>query len=249
MPDYYYQIKARKTSEYDGESEWAFPPAFSGLVTAADRKKAKEIIEEEYGREFPVRVLKKDLDEHHYLLRISEIDPSDEYILRRFRETQCKECGAKFRPIDKYNDPYSDNSGADYCTARCATAGKARDIRDLKLVVEGKVPAVIYQVRQISTGRVYVGQTTQPFTLRWWQHVTYPGESKFHEIIKSTPITDFDFSVIEVIVFPENCTDAVRYITDRERFWIEEKNAVTLGFNTVRPTGISPQQILSLDTI
>ncbi|WP_238347420.1 MULTISPECIES: hypothetical protein [Pseudomonas] len=47
MPDYYYQIKARKTSEYDGESEWAFPPAFSGLVTAADRKKAKEIIEEE----------------------------------------------------------------------------------------------------------------------------------------------------------------------------------------------------------
>lgn len=44
MPDFHYQIKGRQTSEYEGDSGWAWPPVFSGLVTAPDKKAAKAFL-------------------------------------------------------------------------------------------------------------------------------------------------------------------------------------------------------------
>lgn len=111
---------------------------------------------------------------------------------------------------------------------------------------EGRSPAVIYQVRQKSTGRVYVGQTTQPFTLRWWQHLTNPTSCKFHSALSSTDITDWDFSVLEVITYPEDCTSRAAYITQRESHWIEALSAVDAGFNTVRPTAMADQAQMAL---
>lgn len=248
MPDFYYQIKGRKSDESEGDSAWSWPPVFSGLVTAPGRKEAKVLIEDEYGRQFPLRVLRKDIHEHAYLLHIRVVEPHDDYLLRRFRETACKECGAVFKLIDKYNDTYADHRGPDHCSAKCASDGKFREVQEFRLVAEGKLPAVIYQVRQKSTGKVYVGQTIQPFTLRWWQHLTNPSDCKFHEAMKATPITDWEFSVLEVIVVPVDCASKTAYITDRERHWIEAFNSVTQGYNTMRPTGISPQQSLALVT-
>lgn len=249
MPDFYYQIKGRMAADSEWGSEWAWPPVFSGRVTAPDRKGAKALIEEEYGRQFPLRVLKKDLDEHAYLLHIRPIGPEDDHILRRFRDTACKECGAVFKLIDNYNDPYADHRGPDHCSAKCASAGKFREVQEFRLATEGKLPAVIYQVRQKSTGKAYIGQTIQPFTLRWWQHLTNPSDCKFHEAMKATPITDWEFSVLEVIEVPGDCASKAAYITDRERHWIETFNSVAQGYNTVRPAGMSRQQDLILDAI
>ena len=239
MPDYYYQIKGRELSEVNGTAGWVWPPVFSGLVTAPDRKQAKAQVEEEYGRQFPVRVLKKDIEQHAYLLLIKEVEPDNDYLLRRFRKTSCKECGAIFIPIDKYNDPHSDHRGQEYCSDRCSKEGKFREVQEFRLATEGRLPAVIYQIRQRSTGRVYIGQSIRPFTLRWWEHLTYPSDSKFHEELRATPITDWEFSVLEVIAVPADCKSKAAYITDRERHWIETMNSVANGFNTVLPAGIS----------
>ncbi|HFS8928312.1 TPA: GIY-YIG nuclease family protein [Pseudomonas aeruginosa] len=246
MPDFYYTIKGKKPSEYVPSYEWAWPPVYSGLVSAPDKNKAKELIEEEYSRTFPLRVLKKDMDEHAYLLRIEEVDPTNEYILRRFRQTNCKECGTGFRLIDKYNDAHADYKGKDYCSKKCADSGKFKDVQEYRLAVESKLPPVIYQIRQRSTGMSYVGQTTQPFTLRWWQHLCTPTGCKFHEALRAAPVTDWEYTVLESISFPEDCKDKAAYIYDRERHWIETLNSVTTGFNTVRPSGINPQQPLEL---
>jgi len=237
MPDFHYQIKGRKPDDPNGESAWAWPPLFSGLVTAAGRKEAKAKIEEEYGRKFPQRVLKKDLEDHAFLLHLREVEAHDDYIRRRFRDTTCKECGAVFRLIDKYNDPHADHRWAEYCSEECATAGRFRKVNDFALAGEGKLPAVIYQVRQKSTGKAYVGQTTQPFTLRWWQHLTNPTDCQFHAAIKATQITDWEFSVLEVIAVPDDCTNKAGYITDRERHWVDTLNSVEQGYNSVRPGG------------
>lgn len=245
MPQFYYQIKGLKPAGEYTEAEWAWPPVFSGLVDAPTKKEAKAQIDDEYGRQFPMRVLRKDMEAHAYLLNLRELGPHDEYLLRRFRDTPCKECGTVFKLIDKYNDPHAEKS-PDYCSESCKAAGKFRDVQEFRLASEGKVPPVIYEVRQKSTGMVYVGQTTQPFTLRWWQHLSNPSECKFHEALKLHKVTDWEFSVLETIEYPADCADRAAYITDRERHWIENRNSVTAGYNTVRPSSISPHQRLEL---
>ena len=239
MTKFYYQIKGRQ--QYSGDADdygWAWPPVFSGMVEAEDRKAAKVLIEEQYGRQFPMRVLKKDIEQHAYLLHIMPLSEHDTYILKRFEDTACKECGTVFKLIDKYNDPYTETKSHDYCTEACKQAAKDRGLSEFRLASEGKSPPVIYQVRQKSTGMSYVGQTTQPFTLRWWQHLSNPSSCKFHAALGASPITDWEFSVLEVIVYPPDCADRAAYITHRERHWVDQLSSVDAGFNTVRPASM-----------
>ena len=243
MPDFYYQIKGRASVETEHWGPWAWPPIFSGRVTAADKKEAKFLIEEEYGRKFPLRVLKTDLQENSMLLHIKSLEGERDYILKRFIDTPCKECGATFKIIDKFNDPYVRDGSFDYCSDNCAEAGRIRARANFNASTQGKSPPVIYRIRQISTKKAYVGQTTQPFTLRWWQHLSTPTDCRFHEAMKSSRITDWDFKVIEVIEPPAGC-DIIAYINERERFWIQELDAVDSGFNTVRPAGMPARQDL-----
>lgn len=248
MPQYYYQIKGRSPGGEYKSAEWIFPPVYSGLVEAENRKEAREKVEEEYGRKFPVRVLRKDMEDHHYILQMRELNDQDQYLRKRFEYVTCLECGTPFRLIDRYNDSYDECPSHDYCKQSCKEAARFRDVREFKLASEGRLPAVIYQVRQKSTGMVYIGQTTQAFTLRWWQHLTNPSDCKFHEALtKTSTITDWEFSVLEVITYPDGCKNKAAFISDRERHWIETLNSISAGYNTVRPARINPQKALALD--
>nr|WP_192963502.1 GIY-YIG nuclease family protein [Pseudomonas fluorescens]CEK42344.1 hypothetical protein PQBR57_0391 [Pseudomonas fluorescens SBW25] len=248
MPQYYYQIKGRTPGGEYKSAEWIFPPVYSGLVEAENRKEARAKVEDEYGRQFPVRVLRKDIEDHHYILQIRELNDQDQYLKKRFEYVPCLECGTPFRLIDRYNDTYDECPSHDYCKQSCKEAARFRDVREFKLASEGRLPAVIYQVRQKSTGMVYIGQTTQAFTLRWWQHLTNPSDCKFHEALtKTSTITDWEFSVLEVITYPDGCKSKATFISDRERHWIETLNSISAGYNTVRPAGINPQKALALD--
>jgi hypothetical protein len=152
-----------------------------------------------------------------------------------------------FKLIDKYHDPHTETKSHDYCAEACLAAAKFRDLSEFKLTSEGRSPPVIYQVRQKSTGMVYVGQTTQPFTLRWWQHLSNPSACKFHAALTSSNITDWEFSVLEVISYPEDCSDRAGHITDRERHWIDALSSVSAGFNTLRPGGaVNAAQVMLL---
>lgn len=232
MIKFYYQIKGRSP-----DNDWAWPPVFSGMVEADDRKAARALVDGLYERQFPMRVLAKDMAANEYLLHIQAIADTDTYLLSRFEDKACKECGTVFKLIDKYNDPHTETKSHDYCTEACQSAAKFRDLSEFRLAGEGRSPPVIYQVRQKSSGMAYVGQTTQPFTLRWWQHLSNPTGCKFHAALKSTDITDWDFCVLEVIAYPDGCTDRAAHITAREAHWVDALAAVDAGFNTVRPTG------------
>lgn len=229
--DFYYQIKGREQASYGG---WAWPPVFSGKVSATNKKEAKKLIEEEYGRTFPLRVLSKDLDKENYLLKITEIKDCDEKTRNLFAISECKQCGTKFRIIDKYNDHNETNKGAEFCSYKCQRenndATRAPIPRDMLSVFGGS--AFIYKIRNNKTNMVYIGKTTQVFTLRWYQHFYQSGSCKFHQAIKNSCLTDWDFQLIEIVKV-EKGQNANDIVSNREAYWIGHYDSVENGYNTI----------------
>lgn len=248
LKDFYYQIKGRAAPEENSFSRWSWPPVFSGMVTAPGRKEAKALIEEAYDRHFPTRVLAKDLEQNEYLLHIDEMPLEDSNRRRRFELVTCKECPTQFRQIDKFNDVHLKDKGADHCSDACAEAGRRRDTLEYRLSPSSVIPPVIYVIRQKSTGKCYVGQTTRPFTLRWWEHLSISAKgpsAKFHTALQGS-LTDWEFSVVEVVV-PLEGVDAVAYLNEREAHWIEKMDSVANGYNTVQPSCLASSKQASLD--
>lgn len=230
MKQFYYQIKGRELSSYGGG--WCWPPIFSGLVEADNKKKAKIIVEEEYERKFPLRVLRKDLENEHYLLNIREVPADDEKTLSLFELRECMECGTKFRVIDKYNDENESNKGADFCSRKCDRTYYDRTSYKTPTELDGNSTAVIYKIQNIKTGLVYIGKTTQVFTLRWYQHFYQNGECKFHKAIKQSSLADWQFSIIEIVKTPKDVSP-VEHIRERESYWIAKHDSIENGYNSV----------------
>lgn len=230
MKEFYYQIKGRGENIYGGN--WSWPPIFSGKVEAEDKKKARLIIEDDYCRKFPLRVLEKDLANESFLLNIREIQEGDTHTKSLFSLIKCKQCETKFTVIDKYNDDNCDYKGNEFCTYKCKTEHQDEN-RVLSFNYKSKEGvALIYKITNINTGLSYVGKTTQIFTLRWYQHFFQGGDCKFHRAITSSEYTDWQFSVVEVV----NSVDGKEnssHVADRENFWINKLDSISNGYNSV----------------
>lgn len=241
MLDFYYQIKGRlqepETTIYGSVQNWEFPPLFSGKVTAENKKAAKLLIEEEYGRQFPLRVLSKDLADNPFLLSIEEIKPGS-HIASLFDQRACKHCTSTFYMIDKYNNRNEEYKGYDYCSRVCQEA--AYEVRRIQYqtqqILNGESDAIIYKITNKQTSKIYIGKTTQIFTLRWYQHFFQTTDNKFHQAIKSSPVTDWTFEVIEVIDIPKDPKpsqkDIEAIVLERERYYIEKYNTIVEGYNS-----------------
>lgn len=228
--NFYYQIKGKEP--ISGLGNWNWPPLFSGMVTADSKKHARCLIEDEYGRKFPLRVLKKDLENEHYLLNIREVSDDDHKTLGLFEMRQCSECESKFRIIDKYNDEHETNKGAEFCSRNCAQLTKARTSYKTPTELDGNGSAVIYKITNTKTELVYIGKTTQVFTLRWYQHFYQNGSCKFHEAINNSNLEDWTFEIIE-IVKPSKSDVPGEYVRKREAYWIDYYDSIQNGYNSV----------------
>ena len=78
MPDYYYQIKARAAENEYSTSHWAFPPVFSGKVSAESKQHAKIQIQEEYSGNSRCAYSRRTLIKNITFLNIQEIDDQDD---------------------------------------------------------------------------------------------------------------------------------------------------------------------------
>jgi hypothetical protein len=232
MKDFFYQIKGKDTGS--GFGNWAWPPIASGKVTAPDRKTAISLIEEEYGKTFPLRVLQKDLDSNEFLLTIKEILEDDHYLRGMFDVRTCKRCGSRFKMIEKYmvNNP---GGGTDYCCRDCRNDQAAEDADYAGYDAPSGHPPVIYRITNKATGLCYIGKTRQAFTLRWYQHFFQGTTTKFHKTIHETPITAWTFEVLEVVTLPKGMNQSVdidTYLSEREAFYITAHNSIINGYNT-----------------
>jgi hypothetical protein len=263
MPEYYFQIKGRKHPrckcrdikkiiqngrEIDldadimgwGISNWQWPPLFSGKVEAVDRKEAKIKVNDLYSVQFPVRVLKKDLESHEFLLHLQELRPLpyDGYLHSIFEERKCarEECKNTFKVIDKYNlDSYCDG-GSSYCSKLCDKLdAQKREQYKVEHYMEDNHAPVIYKItNKNNLNKCYIGQTTQAFTLRWYQHFFQPSDTLFHKEIKGSNVTDWIFEIVEIINVPNNMDNKERkkHIDDREKYYIELYKAKEEGYNS-----------------
>lgn len=242
MAEFYYQIKGKSNTDelgfFGSAQNWTFPPIFSGKVEAKDRKHAKIIIDEIYGKNFPLRVLSKDLDSNEFLLSIEEMK-EDSHRHRLFELKKCKLCESTFYVIDKYNDTNDSYKGSEYCSYNCKNEDyKLTQIRyNEENILKGIHTPVIYKITSKINGLCYIGKTSQAFTFRWYQHFFQNGgTSKFHSEIKNTTIVDWIFEVIEIVKIPDDLkiySEAEKFILDRERYWINFYDSKNNGFNTL----------------
>jgi len=263
--EFYFQIKGKKhdkpeksdseventesdsSSSYGGWSNygsgnWSWPPIWSDMVVADNRKEAHKMIEEMYDKKFLTRVLRKDLDSNEFLLVIKELKEDDHYTRSLFDVNECKQCHKKFKVIEKYqlNKP---SGGTMFCCYEC---GKEFDeIERLKKYSEptdnisaGIHNPVIYRINNKITGMSYIGKTRQAFTFRWYQHFfQFKKDTKFYTAIEKSNVTDWIFEVVETIVCPEilkTYEDVDTYILERETFWINHYDSVRKGYNSVK---------------
>tara|TARA_Y100000310_G_scaffold73079_1_gene69225 strand:+ start:417 stop:1223 length:807 start_codon:yes stop_codon:yes gene_type:complete len=227
--EYFYQIKGR--SEPGPYSGWSWPPVLSGRVVAKNSKEARKKVSDEHNHDFPMKLTDKNRDAALYLLHLREIKSDDKRTIELFEPRNCKECGDVFRVIDKYNNGNMESKDSDFCSESCKKINRHKfAVFDFNSMME-KNDAFIYRIYNQNTGKSYIGKTRQAFTLRWYQHFYHGKGTPFHQAIRESAITDWLFSIVEVVVPPENA-DYAEYITSRESYWISHFNSIEDGYNT-----------------
>lgn len=255
MLSFYYQIKGKAGKEdkvineqyafFNGNnnsfSTWVWPPIFSGKVEANNKKEAELVIEELYNKKFPLRVLKKDLESNEFLLKIEEIKENS-YTDNLFKDRICEneDCKKIYTIIEKYNDDEQLDKGHRYCSKDCRDISQEKYRNKLieNYELEGVHNPVIYKITNKLTNMIYIGKTTQAFTLRWYQHFFQSNNCKFHESIKSSKLEDWIFEVIETIVISDdiknNKEEINKLINERERYYIDLYNCIyPNGYNSI----------------
>ena len=245
MPEFLFQIKGKlgepEAGFYGNSSNWSFPPIWQDKVEANNAKEAKLVIEELYGKKFPIRVLSKDLESNEFLLNIKEIKDTDYYTKKLFELKDCLHCKSPFKVIEKYQIGVSNNGGQDFCCSECANKEREKN-RPTNYLEFKEATAihdyVIYKITNKETNQCYIGQTKQAFTFRWYQHFYQTKDVKFHEAITNFPVTAWIFEVIEVIDIPEEIKydkTAIRnLVLSKETEYIRKFNSVANGYNSVK---------------
>lgn len=216
----WYCIIQSRNSEYDGWKQ-----IIKDLIIADTKKEAREIVEKEYMTLLPMRIQNKDITKESLLLSLYEIE-ENHFTEKFFEYNDCKVCGSKFRPIDKFNI-FGYFGSNEVCSDECNIT--LRNEQQIQQSSFEETSPVIYKITQISSGKVYIGKTIRSFTLRWWEHIKSCSGSKFHIEMDSSDITDWQFQVIEVL--PKNSKN--EFILERETYWINHFDSIKNGFNSV----------------
>lgn len=208
-----------------GREDWSWKSLIKGKYVAESKKDVRKIVEDEIGKgKIPMRISGKDVKPESVIIAIYELkdDGQWSFLNKMFEEAECKTCGIKYKPVDVFN--IFGHTYQDFCSYDCKEKDRKLNFKyeDFNVAIP-----VVYKITQISTGKVYVGQTKRSFTLRWWEHVKSADDNKFHLELKNSDLEDWTFQVIEKI---ENIED----LNDRESYWIKHYNSIESGFNTMK---------------
>jgi hypothetical protein len=177
MQKFFYQLKAR----FNGHS-WN-DRIYLNFVEAKDRKEAKLKINEIFQMELKQRV-SRDGEEPEFKLFLIPSDKSFEDFWLAPRT--CGICGEAYTIMANRN--LGEYATQDTCSGDCRKHKRPPVPEHLETFSYGGHKPVIYKVTHKPTNRVYIGQTTQPVTLRWWQHISAPTDSKFHKAISESSL-------------------------------------------------------------
>ena len=206
------------TCSYD---RWA--RVWHDVIEAKDKIQAKKIVSEDLDAIIAEKVTAKSKIIPDYRIFITELTPSwEEHWLK---ERICGICGTMYTLLQ--SKQLNTHSTHEHCSYECQRLTRREtDFGDYKTV--GSHRPCIYKITNKKSGMVYIGQTTQCFTLRWYQHFFHAKDTKFHEAIKASKPEDWTFEVVEVI-YGDNPGEV---LNQREQYWIEYYDAINAGLNT-----------------
>lgn len=235
MKDWYCILQGRSSIR-----DFGWEQIYKTFVKAETKKEAVDAFHNtiEFKEKIPQRILSKNIKEDSLLLYVYEV--GENHFTRDFlEERQCCICGSTYKLIDKFNE-FGFYSVYECCKPSCDFMEKERRREAYCSDVENFYATypVIYKIENIKTGKVYIGQTIRSFTLRWWEHIKSCANDKFHEAFDKSDITDWNFSVIEVINILEENIDSngksmKEVLTERERYWINHYNSKEDGYNSL----------------
>lgn len=220
---FFYQLKVPRSDGDPLYDDWV--TIWFDIVEATDKAEAKKLIQDEHGGIIAEKVSKKNPKKIDYRVFVVELSPEweDHWLTVR----TCQVCGAKYDLLNaKRNGEWANH---DICSGDCRKIlRKETDFGDYTQGYNSHRPC-IYKITNKTTGMVYIGQTTQCFTLRWYQHFFNAGENKFHQAIKSSKPSDWTFEVIEVIYDEKNIKEI---LAQREQHWINHYDSIVNGYNS-----------------
>ena len=238
---YIYRIKVPKFNNDEFIPEWEYKAFDIGVIEAKSKKEAREKIEKDLGINFTMRSKKEDIGTKNiYLLQIWELDNYFKDLW--LKEHTCKTCNRKYNKIQRDKAIDFSYMPIEYCSKDCYNkAEKAKKQRlGETFDFDGKHNAVIYKITNKKENKCYIGKTTQPFTLRWYQHFFQTSDTKFHQAIKGTSIIDWKFEILEVFPFSGKDIDYkdskgyAKLLSKKEDYWINYFDSINNGYNTAK---------------
>jgi hypothetical protein len=250
LREYFYRLKIPKLKSYGVfHNEWDYSTFDMGYILAKDKEDARSKISKEYNEKLSMRVKTKDIGEKDiYFINIYD---SDDYYDRVWlEEKQCEICSNKFSKL-KRDKTYLGKEDVGYlsngvCSPECNEIYKYNLEEERKdSYINNKLEQndgihlpCIYKITNKKTNKSYIGQTTQAFTFRWYQHFCQKnGTTKFYQEINDTKLTDWMFEVIEIIERKDITEDLTlkEYISKREKYWIDFFDTISSGYNSLIP--------------
>jgi len=246
---FFYRIQIPLLNQKISDGHYIWRDFEVGYIYADDKKDARALLEKEFDTKLPMKVTKGDDIGSRYKFLVKIFPPDDYWDNFWGKERECDLCGHNYTLIDKINN-YGSKGDVNYCCEECHDVAKEnlykiREEEKINKTMEnndGIHNPCIYKISNLKTGMIYIGQTTQAITFRWYQHFASPKSgSKFHQAIQDSHITDWCFEVLEVITnqtFKEkninyhSTGDKQLYINQREQHWISEFDSIENGYNS-----------------
>lgn len=223
MKFFYYLMIENTKPEYSLD-KWI--RIWHDTIEANDKKSARKMIEDDYGVMIAEKISLKTKTKPDYRIFITELTPywEDHWLKNRV----CKNCNINYTLLDSKRT--HGHANLEFCSSECRRFERREtDFGDYSEGFSVHRPS-IYKITNQITGKSYIGQTTQCFTLRWYQHFFQSGENKFHLAIKSSKPSDWTFEVLEIIFLE----DYKNFLNEREQFWIDHYDTLNSGYNSVK---------------
>lgn len=191
MPNWFVRINHRKENRGAFFSEQVERRLYYDLETKRD---VLSKIKEDYPEYFIDKVPQRTANGEFFFVNVYEL--SKEWEKFWTEQIPCKFCGTN--PVNRIDIKNNNYSGYYFCCSEHEEKFyENRLAEDVRTYNSRGVVGFIYKITHKKTGKVYIGKTVNHPVFRWFQHFKAHSNSRFHEVMRDSDITDWTYEVLD----------------------------------------------------